>query len=267
MADLRESFPTLEDSTTQEGKALSARQEGDAAASQNGAIGFSFKDSTGNVILPALDAAGNIKVWIDHDYQEGDASAGTSGLVGFSFKDSTGDLILPSLDASGNIKVVIDHKDVEGDAAAGKEGLVAFAFKDSTGDLVLPQLDASGNIKVTFTDNTCLKSPAGELAAGSATIAAVTGAEITLSASTSYDNIGFVFSSRRDSLFQLVQQDDATDTVIAEFIVGAGQYTIVGELHCLKITTGGTGTQKLKVKAKNFEALSSLRATITAQVA
>jgi hypothetical protein len=267
MADLRESFPTLEDGSTGEGKVLVARQEGDAAASQNGAIGFAFKDASGNVILPALDAAGNVKVLVDHQDLEGDASAGKEGLVAFTHKDSTGDLVLPQLDANGNSKVIIDHVDVEGDAAAGKEGLVAFGFKDSSGNLVLPQLDASGNVKISFVDRACLKSPAGELAAGSGSLAAVTGAEITLATSTSYDNIGFVFSSRRDALFQLIQQDDATDTVIFEGIVGPGQYTLTGEMHCLKITTGASGAQKLKVKAKNFESLSSLRATITAQVA
>lgn len=264
MADLRESFPTLQDATTQEGKALAARVEGDAAASQNGAIGFAFKDSTGNVILPALDAAGNVKAWIDHDYQEGDAAAGTSGLVGFSFKDSTGDLVLPSLDASGNIKVIIDHVDVEGDAAAGKEGLVAFAFKDSTGDLVLPQLDSSGALPVSAAvTSTRKKSQAGELAAGSATIADVTNASIALTASKVYYGITAIVSSRRDSLFQLVQVNDATTTVLAEAIVGAGQYTFEFDLPDYQFTAGATGTQTLKIMAKNFEALSSLRAVLT----
>lgn len=180
MADLRESFATLEDSVTSEGKALAARVEGNAAAAQNGAIGFAFKDSSGNVILPQLDAAGNIKVVID--------------------------------------------------------------------------------------DGLCLKSTAGELAAGSGTLVLVTGAEITLAATTSYNGIGFVVSCRRDSIFQIIQQDDAIDTVLMELIVGAGQYTAMGELHCLKITTGASGVQKLKVFGKNFDAQSSLRATITAQV-
>lgn len=263
MADIRESFATLENGS-QVGVALKARVEGDAAAAQNGSIGFAFKDSSGNVILPALDASGNVPVLIDYVVTEGDAPV--DGAVGFVYKDSSGNLVLPELDAAGNIKVLIDHVDLEGDASAGKEGLVAFAFKDSTGDLVLPQLSAAGQIPVSFIDNACLKSPAGELAAGSASLAAVTNAEITLAVSTDYKEIGFVVSSRRDSLFQIIQQDDATDTVLAEMIVGAGQYTVIGELHCLKITTGATGTQKLKVKAKNFEALSSLRATITTQV-
>lgn len=221
MADLRESFATLEDSGTQEGKALAARQEGDAAASQNGSIGFSFKDSTGNVILPALDAA-------------------------------------------GNVPVLVDHQDQEGDSAAGKEGLVAFAFKDSAGDLVLPQLNAAGGLPVSVaTISTRKKSQAGELAAGSATLANVTNASITLTASKVYYGITAVVCSRRDSLFQLVQVDDATSTVLAECIVGAGQYSFEMLWPDMQITAGATGTQTLKIMAKNFEALSSLRATIT----
>jgi hypothetical protein len=221
MADLRESFATLEDSGTQEGKALAARQEGDAAASQNGSIGFSFKDSTGNVILPALDAA-------------------------------------------GNVPVLVDHQDQEGDAAAGKEGLVAFAFKDSTGDLVLPQLNAAGGLPVSVaTISTRKKSQAGELAAGSATLANVTNASITLTASKVYYGITAIVCSRRDSLFQLVQVDDATSTVLAECIVGAGQYSFEMLWPDMEITAGATGTQTLKIMAKNFEALSSLRATLT----
>lgn len=61
MADTRESFPTLEGSS-QEGLALRAAVEGDSPTSKNGSIGFSFKDSTGNVVLPQLDSAGRIKI-------------------------------------------------------------------------------------------------------------------------------------------------------------------------------------------------------------
>lgn len=262
MADLRESFATLQDATTEEGKALIARIEGEAAAAQNGSIGFAFKDSSGNVILPALDAAGNVTTAIDFVTGEGDAPV--DGLVALAYKDSSGNLILPQLDASGNIKVVIDHKDLEGDAAAAKEGLVAFAFKDSTGDLVLPTLTASGAISVTAaTTATRRKSTAGELAAGSGTIANVTGASITLTVNKVYYGITAVVSSRRDSLFQLVQVNDATSTILAEAIVGAGQYTFEMLWPDMQITAGATGTQTLKIMAKNFEALSSLRATLT----
>ena len=266
MADPRESFATLEDSVSGAGEALISRIEGEAAASQAGSIGFSFKDSTGNVILPQLDASGFIQTTIVFPYNEGDASAGVDGLIGFVYKDSSGNLVLPSLDANGNIKVVVDHASAEGSTSA-VDGSIGFAFKDNSGNLVLPQLDAGGNILVSFDDRLCLKSTAGELAAGSGTLVAVTGASITLAVSTVYDNVSFVFSCRRDSLFQLIQTDDVTLTVLAEFIVGAGQYTVVGEMHCFKVTSGASGVQTLSVKAMNFEAQSSLRATIACQVA
>jgi hypothetical protein len=259
MADPRESFATLEDGTG-EGQALASRQEGDASAAQNGSIGFAFKDSSGNVILPALDASGNVQVLIDHVTAEGDAPV--DGLVALAYKDSSGNLVLPQLDASGNIQVLIDHVTGEGDAPV--DGLVALAFKDSSGNLVLPQLTAAGAISVTSAATAIRrKSTAGELAAGSATLANVTGASITLAVSKTFYGITAVVSSRRDSLFQLVQVDDATSTVLAEAVVGAGQYTFQFDLKDYQLASGATGTQTLKIMAKNFEALSSLRATLT----
>ena len=62
MADIRTCFPTVADSVTGAGECLASRTEGEAAASQIGAIGFAFKSSTGNVILPQLTALGAIVV-------------------------------------------------------------------------------------------------------------------------------------------------------------------------------------------------------------
>ena len=52
MADLREVFPILQDSATGEGEAPISRIEGEAAAAQEGLIGFAFKDSSGNRFFP-----------------------------------------------------------------------------------------------------------------------------------------------------------------------------------------------------------------------
>lgn len=62
MADLRTVFPILEDSVTGAGEAPISRIEGEAAAAQEGLIGFSFKDSSGNVVLPQLTSAGALPV-------------------------------------------------------------------------------------------------------------------------------------------------------------------------------------------------------------
>jgi hypothetical protein len=65
MANLRESFPTLENTTTEEGVALGARIEGQSSAGVNGAIGFAFKDVDGNVVLPQLNAQGQVPVTME----------------------------------------------------------------------------------------------------------------------------------------------------------------------------------------------------------
>lgn len=62
MADLRESFAILEDDSTGAGEALISRIEGEASAAKEGLIAFSFKDDSGNVILPALNASGQLPV-------------------------------------------------------------------------------------------------------------------------------------------------------------------------------------------------------------
>lgn len=62
MADLEEVFKILKDSATGAGEAPVARDEGEAAAGQAGLIGFSFKDASGNVVLPSLTAGGAIPV-------------------------------------------------------------------------------------------------------------------------------------------------------------------------------------------------------------
>lgn len=62
MADLREVFPILQDSATGAGEAPISRIEGEASAAIEGLIGFAFKDSSGNVVLPQLTAEGKILV-------------------------------------------------------------------------------------------------------------------------------------------------------------------------------------------------------------
>ena len=62
MADLREVFPVLQDDATGAGEALISRTEGEVAAAKAGLIGFSFKDSSGNVVLPQLLADGSIAI-------------------------------------------------------------------------------------------------------------------------------------------------------------------------------------------------------------
>lgn len=156
------------------------------------------------------------------------------------------------------------HKVLEGDAYAGKNAQMAFVAKSGSTAVLLKVNPVTGALLIDNAGALTNKksSPAGELAAGSGTIVAVTNAEIALTANKVYQDISIVCASRRDSLFQLIWDDDGTETVLAEFIVGAGAYTVVEQIPDFEITAGASGTQRLLVKAKNFEALSSLRATI-----
>lgn len=159
---------------------------------------------------------------------------------------------------------------IEGEVAASIAGLIGFAFKDASGNVVLPQLDSQGRLPVTeeAVAGDCFNAH-GELASGSASLAKVTGAEISLTAGKTYHGISASGSCLRTSLFEIVHIDDEgvgdTETVLEEFIVGPGQFSYKTDLDCLSLdTTGGTGVIVLTLRAKNFNALSSLRGTITA---
>jgi len=86
MADLRECFSTIQDSVTGGGECLISRIEGEAAAAQEGAIGFAFKDSSGNVVLPQLTASGQLPVVVDAVAgtcfsEDGELAAGSNDVL------------------------------------------------------------------------------------------------------------------------------------------------------------------------------------------
>ena len=155
-------------------------------------------------------------------------------------------------------------------AAAALRGLVGFAFKDADGKVILPQLTADGKLPVdTEFSGGDKRHAKGELAAGSTSLVAVTGAEITITGGIVANEIGAVVSCLHSSLFQLVYVDDAggtpVETVLEEAIVGPGQYSFrMGCKNLSQDVSGGTGDQKLIIKAMNFHKQSSLRACIDA---
>lgn len=62
MTDPVQAFPVIVNPATNEGEYVGRRQEGQAGAGINGLIGFSFKDQSGNVVLPTLTAEGKLPV-------------------------------------------------------------------------------------------------------------------------------------------------------------------------------------------------------------
>lgn len=65
MSEVRESFPVLENTGTGAGEALASKQEGVAPGSDNGLMALAFKDSSGDLVLPQLDAEGRLPVTLE----------------------------------------------------------------------------------------------------------------------------------------------------------------------------------------------------------
>lgn len=61
MADVREAFPILEDASNV-GSVPAKSQAGDSATGKVGMTVFGFRDSSGNLVLPQLNASGQVPV-------------------------------------------------------------------------------------------------------------------------------------------------------------------------------------------------------------
>jgi len=128
MADVRESFTTLE-GASEEGLALRSVQEGDSGAAKNGSLGFAFKDDSGDAILAPVSTSG---------------TAPGNAVPVLGFLDSSGDLIAPSLDAGGNVPVVGPLTDAELRATP-----VPVTFGTVTGDGLKVRGTIAGNVALT----------------------------------------------------------------------------------------------------------------------
>lgn len=163
------------------------------------------------------------------------------------------------------------HKVGEGDAISGKNAVPVIGFKDGGGNFRYPKVDASDRLLVTTEQVGAAAnlSARGELVAGSATMVDVTGASIDLVVDLNYEKLAVVVSCARDAHFQVVFVDNVGDpaevsTILADAVVGAGCMSFQIDMACLGFTAGSTGSQILKVKGKNLNALSAMRATIAA---
>lgn len=149
------------------------------------------------------------------------------------------------------------------DSPVGVWGSMVLAFKNAIGNLTLPQLDAAGRLPVTFEGFSGFsKSAVGELAAGSATMVDITGAEIILDNSKTYGSIRANLSCSRDVLFNIVSMDNGTPTIIGRIRLNK-ESTFEWIAGSQLVTTGASGPQSLKVQGQNPNTLSSMSAEIS----
>lgn len=166
----------------------------------------------------------------------------------------------PTLEDTSGEGVVLSQVE-SGDSPINKNGSIGFAFRDSSGNVVMPQLTAEGKLPVDTEAAAGTEKKAAALAGGSSTEVEV--ASITLTVNKVYTDINARVSCFRDAVFRLVQLDNVTETELDYALSGSGQYTNEMGFGLLKITAGSTGTQKIRVMAKNENALSDFRAAIT----
>lgn len=151
-----------------------------------------------------------------------------------------------------------------GEAPSTLNGSIGFSFRDSTGNVVLPQLNAAGEILVA-TDSSPGTEKTSRVTNATGSASAVDLSSITLTVSKSIREILGVVSCRRSALFQLVQINDVTTTILADFVLDAGQYSFMFDFaKSLQIASGASGAQTLKITAQNLDAdgLSALSSMI-----
>lgn len=153
------------------------------------------------------------------------------------------------------------HKVAQGDAASGKNALAALVAKDPSGNLQYLKLDATNRLITTSSSADLAQlSDEGSNTGGSATFVDL--ASITLTPDASYKSPGLSVSCSRDAIFQLVQVDDATTSVLATMRVGQGEMTFAQLFSGIEFVAGSTGTQVLKIQGKNSNALSEMNSNL-----
>ena len=124
MSNVREVFPILSD-VNDAGVSARAIQEGDAPSTKNGMLGFSFKDSAGNVVLPQLTSAGEIKVAAD--------SGGTQ-LSNYNFNVGS---LTPVTVASITLVASTDYRNIVASASCFRETIIEIVHSNNAVETVL----------------------------------------------------------------------------------------------------------------------------------
>ncbi len=259
MADKREVFTILEDDSTAEGVKLPARAEGDTSGGNHAPV-MAAKDDAGNyklielkaqgaaagtedavVVLGAVDSSGNLE-YVDLR-TAGQAASGVNNTP-----------VLPVKDLAGNLQH-INARD-EGDAISGVDALPVLGFKDKNGNFKYGKVNDDGELVVSMEGvGTPLSSTDIVTPAGINTLTTIV--ELTLTASKVVEEIKVRASCMFPTKWELIQVNDVTLTVKDSFLTGAGQYSFSMHYANMEITTGGSGTQKLRLRATQLSGSAS----------
>lgn len=155
------------------------------------------------------------------------------------------------------------HKVQESYAKAGKNALPDPKFKNNVGNLIYPITDADGKIVITSSgaDNLAYLKDSASIAG---TSSETTICEIDLQNNYIYFDIGIDASCMRDAIFNIYHDDNGALNNLFSALVSSGFTSFRKRfVDGLRFMAGSIGPQKLLIKAKNQNALSDLRATLT----
>lgn len=152
---------------------------------------------------------------------------------------------------------------LEGDAAAAKNASPSLVAKDNSNNLIYLRTNAAGSLSVDINDGSTAKTARGTVA-GNAAITTV--CSIALVAGKTYHTLSWVTSCFRDAIYELVAIDDPagtpTEVILADVLVGAGDFTDSGTLENATFVAGATAPV-LRLRAKNLNNTSDFRGTIS----
>lgn len=170
-------------------------------------------------------------------------------------------------DASDNTGKPLSYK-AEGSAAAsgGTNYAAMMVGKDGSGNLQFISLNANREVVVsTESANLACLNGSAKVVGGTTE---QTVFDINLVAGREYREIGWIVSNFRQSEYRILHVDDPGGTPVEEelatILVGPGDYTDSGELHCLNFTAGAT-TPVLRLVGTNKDVASDLRGTLSTQ--
>jgi len=170
--------------------------------------------------------------------------------------------LFPVLAASDGAGVPLDQMQ-QGNDPTSKNGSIGFAFRDSSGNVVLPQLDSAGRLPVITEGLGGTRQYASGVATPSALLTDTDVITETLTVSTDYIVGTLTGSSFHSTLWKLIFDDDGSETELARFLTGPGDFNHTIPTDCIQFSAGATGTQELKVVAQQlWGKLSDMHASL-----
>lgn len=172
----------------------------------------------------------------------------------------------PNLEGSSGEGLVLARA-LEGDAIAAKNAHGALvAKKVSDGTFQYLRMDDAGNILVTSDAAGICKRDGTDGVPVAGSTSKTTVAEISLTVAKTYRELTWAVSNLRDTLYEIEVIDDPSGTPAIvqslEIIVGPGQYSNNGRMHCFEFDTTGLTSPVLRLSGKNFNSTSDFRGTI-----